>query len=131
MKIWLHASLPLNETREILIDHFPYVVGRRSDSDCPLPFAFISRQHCQFTLDGSQVLVQDLESHNGTLVNGRQASTPLAVSHGDEIFLGPISFRVAMQPTPQETMDSQPGSTHEEAPSRIENFPHHPTGSKG
>src|SRR5271167_3797547 len=103
MKLWLHPALPWEDVHEIRIDHFPFVVGRRSDSDCALPFAFVSRHHCQFSLHGSQVMVQDLESHNGTMVNGKPAALPLPIHHGDEVSLGPVAFRVVMVATPHET----------------------------
>jgi len=132
MRLLLQASLPVDETLEILVDHFPFVVGRRSESDCPLHYAFVSRQHCRFTLAGDEVFVQDLESHNGTFVNGRPASIPLPINHGDELCLGPLSFSVIMRATNQETMDSQIGPTREETSTLAgEGLPHHPSGSKG
>src|SRR6516162_6889350 len=94
MKMLLRTLWPLDENREILVDHFPFVVGRRSENDCSLPLAFVSRRHCQFTRAGDEVLVQDLESYNGTYVNGKRAMTPMPLHHGDELTLGPCSFRV-------------------------------------
>jgi pSer/pThr/pTyr-binding forkhead associated (FHA) protein len=115
MKLWLHTSQPVDDLREILIDRFPFVIGRRSDSDCALPLAFISRHHCQFILNDDQVLVQDLESYNGTFVNGQKASHPLPVRHGDELSLGPVSFRVVIELATPETDDEvYLGPTREE-----------------
>jgi pSer/pThr/pTyr-binding forkhead associated (FHA) protein len=89
--------------------------------------AFISRHHCQFLLDGNQVLVQDLESYNGTFVNGRPASPPLPVRHGDEVSLGPVSFRVMMQGGAQDTAEanlgSAPGQTAKLTPLEIPELP--------
>jgi pSer/pThr/pTyr-binding forkhead associated (FHA) protein len=113
-KLWLHTAQPVDDLREILIDKFPFVIGRRSDSDCALPLAFISRHHCQFFLNGNQVLVKDLESYNGTFVNGQRASAPLPVQHGDEVSLGPVSFRVVMQISPSDTAEAELGPTREE-----------------
>jgi pSer/pThr/pTyr-binding forkhead associated (FHA) protein len=48
-------------------------------------------------------LVKDLESYNGTFVNGRAALTPLVVDDGDEITLGPLSFVVLMPRADAET----------------------------
>jgi len=96
MKMLLQTSWPLGEHREIVVERFPFVIGRRTDSDRSLPWLFVSRRHCCFTRTGDQVLVQDLESFNGTCVNGKRASRPLAVQNGDELWLGPCSFRVSM-----------------------------------
>jgi pSer/pThr/pTyr-binding forkhead associated (FHA) protein len=94
MKMLLRTLWPLDENREIIVDHFPFVIGRRSDNDCSLPLAFVSRRHCQFTRGEEYVLVQDLESYNGTYVNGKRAIVPVPLRHGDELTLGPCSFRV-------------------------------------
>lgn len=96
MKMLLQTIWPLDDNREILVDRFPFVIGRRSDSDCALPLAFVSRRHCRFTLEDHLVIVQDLESYNGTFVNGKRATSPLALGHGDELTIGPCGFRVVM-----------------------------------
>src|SRR6516225_6681549 len=89
MKMLLQTIWPLDENREIVVDHFPFVIGRRSDNDCALALVFVSRRHCRFTLDDHHVMVQDLESYNGTFVNGKRVTSPLPISHGDELTLGP------------------------------------------
>jgi predicted component of type VI protein secretion system len=80
--------------QEIFVDHYPFVIGRGSTNDCVLNFAFVSRQHCQFVLRDGKVFLQDLESYNGTFVNGRRITQPVAVHSGDEIGVGPLCFRV-------------------------------------
>jgi pSer/pThr/pTyr-binding forkhead associated (FHA) protein len=96
MKIILRTSLLLDHAREIVVRRFPFVIGRRTNSDYSLPLPFVSRRHCRFTRTGDQVLVQDLGSYNGTFVNGKRASRPLPVQDGDELTLGHCSFRVSM-----------------------------------
>jgi pSer/pThr/pTyr-binding forkhead associated (FHA) protein len=96
MKLLLQTCWPLDENREIAIQRFPFVIGRRTNSDCNLSLPFVSRRHCQFVRIGDEVLVQDLKSHNGTFVNGKRASRPLPVQDGDELMLGHCSFRVSM-----------------------------------
>src|SRR5262249_11295108 len=96
MKMLLQTLWPLEDHREVVVDRFPFVIGRRSDTDYSLPLAFVSRRHCQLTRADNQVLVQDLESYNGTYVNGKRATSPLPLRHGDELTLGPCSFRVSV-----------------------------------
>jgi len=96
MKIILRTSWLRDDDREIVVQRFPFVIGRRTNSDYRLPLPFVSRRHCQFTRTGDQVLVQDLESYNGTFVNGKRARNPLPVQDGDELTLGFCSFRVSM-----------------------------------
>jgi pSer/pThr/pTyr-binding forkhead associated (FHA) protein len=40
--------------------------------------------------------VQDLESLNGTFVNGRHATHLTPIHHADELRLGPLGYRVAV-----------------------------------
>jgi pSer/pThr/pTyr-binding forkhead associated (FHA) protein len=94
MRITLIAPARQTGTEEIQIDHYPFVLGRGAKNDHVLRFAFISRQHCQFILRHDQVLIQDLESYNGTFLNGRRIGRPVAIRPGDEVGLGPLSFRI-------------------------------------
>src|SRR5262249_48809759 len=95
MKITLITPASRSDIEEIQIEHYPFVLGRGPRNDFVLKFAFISGQHCQFILNRDEVLIQDLESYNGTFLNGRRISRPVAVRPGDEIGLGPLCFRVA------------------------------------
>jgi pSer/pThr/pTyr-binding forkhead associated (FHA) protein len=119
MKLWLQNVGTTAPTAMLCIDQFPFIIGRRRECQGCLPYAFISRQHCQFVEENGQVLLKDLESYNGTYVNGRSAVTPLAISDGDEITLGPMSFSVLMPRADAETarsLHTHPDFTHSEAP---------------
>lgn len=106
MKVWLLSLVSLDVVGDICMDDFPCMVGRHSDNDCRLPLAFISRRHCRFTRDDEDVLVQDLESYNGTFVNGTPASVPMRIRDGDELRVGPLTFRVAIPPDNVEVSES-------------------------
>jgi pSer/pThr/pTyr-binding forkhead associated (FHA) protein len=99
---------------DIVVGEFPFVIGRGEDNKGQLPLAFISRRHCQLTLAPEGIHVQDLESQNGTFVNGRKAISPLLVQDGDEISLGSVCFRAVLSQGALETADSMPGLTVEE-----------------
>jgi pSer/pThr/pTyr-binding forkhead associated (FHA) protein len=114
MKAWLQKLGTATGTDEICLDHFPFVIGRKRDNHGCLPLAFISRRHCQFTRAGDQILVRDLESYNGTFVNGKPASQPVPVHDGDEITLGPMSFRVVLSSVQHETTENAAAPTNAE-----------------
>jgi pSer/pThr/pTyr-binding forkhead associated (FHA) protein len=80
---------------DLYLDHLPLVLGRTTDCNISLPVTFVSRRHCQFFRRGDAVLVQDLESLNGTFVNGCRVEVPTVLHHGDELRFGPLPFRVA------------------------------------
>jgi pSer/pThr/pTyr-binding forkhead associated (FHA) protein len=123
MKFWLQNVGTTEPNAMLCVDQFPFIIGRRRECQGCLPYAFISRHHCQFTEENGQILVKDLESYNGTYVNGRSANTPLAINDGDEITLGPMSFAVLMPRADAETarsLHTHPEFTHTEAHSSPE-----------
>ena len=80
-------------TRKIAIRNLPVVVGRSHDVDVRVVDSWISRIHCEISeLDGTLV-VRDLESTNGTLINGEQIKEALLLP-GDRLTVGITSFRV-------------------------------------
>jgi serine phosphatase RsbU (regulator of sigma subunit)/pSer/pThr/pTyr-binding forkhead associated (FHA) protein len=63
----------------------PLVVGRASGSDLVLEDRFLSRHHSRIFRQGGQLMIEDLESRNGTLVNGRPVKEPSPLKPGDVI----------------------------------------------
>lgn len=62
-------------------------IGRSRSADIKLDDDSISRKHVRLRLSGEEVLLEDLKSSNGTLVNGERVSeSPLA--DGDKIRVG-------------------------------------------
>jgi pSer/pThr/pTyr-binding forkhead associated (FHA) protein len=108
MSAWLQPLSTAANLSLLCVDRFPFVIGRRADCDGCLPFVFVSRRHCQLTRVNAQLVVQDLESFNGTYVNGRRAKVPLPLCNGDELTIGPVSFRVLMPRPDRETCNDLP-----------------------
>jgi len=94
VRIRLENTCPSPLVGDLYLDRLPLVLGRTNDCNIALPVTFISRRHCQFFRRGDEVLVQDLESLNGTFVNGCRVEVPTVIHHGDELRLGPLPFRV-------------------------------------
>jgi len=67
------------------------LVGRGEDVQLLLPNVSVSRHHAKFLVQGDEVRVEDLESRNGTAVNGSVA-IPKALVSGDEISMGKFSL---------------------------------------
>ncbi len=65
------------------------VVGRSYPSDAVVEDRSLSRQHARFTADVGGVTIEDLESTNGTWVNGERVEKA-RVSYGDVIRIGDI-----------------------------------------
>lgn len=69
-------------------------VGRTARADFIVDAALISRIHCRLTADRSdQLVVEDLGSTNGTLVNGKKVDR-MVLKAGDRLTVGRIEFQV-------------------------------------
>jgi predicted component of type VI protein secretion system len=79
---------------EYELDKDSFVIGRRPESDIHLDNLAVSGRHARILTIGPESFIEDLESTNGTLVNGdRITKQPLA--DGDEITIGKhvLAFR--------------------------------------
>ena len=84
---------------EILVNRFPFVVGRHMGCDHQLHHPMVSRRHCRFDRHGNRVSVTDLASSNGTYLNGKPVRGTVALRNGDEVSLACLSFRVTVDAT--------------------------------
>ncbi len=71
----------------------PIVIGRSRKADVTLDDPSASRRHATFERHGRTWRVTDLDSANGTLINGRPVSRPMTVHPGDLITVGKAVFR--------------------------------------
>ena len=62
----------------------------------------VSREHAEFTIESSAVIVRDLGSRNGTLVNGKALTTDAChLKDRDLVQVGPLTFAVSIQDAPK------------------------------
>lgn len=73
----------------------PVVVGRSPSSDIVVDEPFVSSTHARFTLQGPALVLEDLQSTNGTLVNGHPINQPVTLRDGDEVQTGDTIMRVS------------------------------------
>lgn len=70
-------------------------VGRTARADFILEAPLVSRVHCRLTADPSdQLILEDLDSTNGTLVNGRRVARQV-LKPGDVVTIGRVEFAVS------------------------------------
>src|SRR5262249_41118655 len=94
MQVFLYSPYLQDGLMESLIDRFPYVIGRATGVERRLENILVSRHHCRLRWQGADLLLEDLESTNGTFVNRKRISQPTPLCHGDEVAVGPVAFRV-------------------------------------
>ena len=69
-------------------------VGRTARADFIVEAPLVSRLHCRLTAAASdQLIVEDLKSTNGTLVNGTRVDRAV-LKTGDVLTVGRVEFRV-------------------------------------
>ena len=67
----------------------PNRVGRDPENDFPIEHPTISTYHCEFILSGEGVVLHDLESTNGSFVNGQQV-TNVWLENNQTVRLGDV-----------------------------------------
>ena len=72
-----------------------YLVGRRPQMDLCIPDdGYVSGTHCKFELLDGDLYLTDLESSNGTKVNGEKITDKTKVTETDVIRIGKMEYRV-------------------------------------
>ncbi|HSO00814.1 MAG TPA: sigma 54-interacting transcriptional regulator, partial [Candidatus Nanopelagicales bacterium] len=86
----------------------PLVVGRQRPAGLRIADTALSREHARFTLRGERVLVEDLDSTNGTWRDGEQIQQA-ELAPGDSVLLGglPVSVQ-AFRPGAVRVISSVP-----------------------
>ncbi len=71
------------------------IIGR--DESCQIRLATneVSRQHCRLLSEGDHVVVHDLGSRNGTLINDVAIHGQAELQPGDILRVGPVAFQLA------------------------------------
>jgi hypothetical protein len=77
-------------------------LGRGNDNDIQILDPEISRNHLRFDVRDDALVLTDLGSSRGTLVNGRKIDQPLPMKSGQVIEIGRSRFVVEETPSPQD-----------------------------
>jgi hypothetical protein len=94
---------------------FPFLsssltMGRAPDNDIVLDDAQVSRYHAVLQRQGSEIILQDLDSTNGVLVNGEKIAGPHILQPTETITIGSSVFGVTGFPAPSTvSMSAQTG----------------------
>jgi transcriptional regulator with GAF, ATPase, and Fis domain len=90
----------------------PLILGRDPSNQLEVSDPAVSRKHCSVSEVSSDVFeIADLDSHNGTFVNGARVSRQ-TVQHGDRIRIGSCEFVFLTGPDEETgSLSSRSGST--------------------
>jgi pSer/pThr/pTyr-binding forkhead associated (FHA) protein len=70
-------------------------IGRTMANDIPLNDNFMSSEHALLQWDGQSWVLEDLESTNGTRLNGQEIDQPTALDYGDMIQVGHVDLKLS------------------------------------
>ncbi|HEY0747816.1 MAG TPA: FHA domain-containing protein [Steroidobacteraceae bacterium] len=78
--VWNERIIPLSVGE--------FVAGRGEECAVVIDASTVSRRHAKIVVATDQITVEDLESTNGTRVNGVQITAPTVIANGGKIELG-------------------------------------------
>ena len=67
-------------------------IGRASQRVVRLPDANVSRKHAEIVRRGERYIVRDMNTPNGTFVNGQRIRGEVALTEGDQLRVGHTTF---------------------------------------
>jgi len=79
-------KFPLNQVNTI---------GRAMANDVPLDDTFLSGEHAVLEWDGQSWIVEDLDSTNGSWLNGREVVQPTPLTYGDVVQVGHVELKLS------------------------------------
>ncbi|HET6982300.1 MAG TPA: FHA domain-containing protein [Myxococcaceae bacterium] len=103
--------------REVALDRDEITIGRREDNVVHLPDRNVSRRHARLLRKEGSVLLEDLRSANGTLVNGVRITEPVSLGNGDLVRIG--DYGVAVRPDEVPLEIPLPRTTPPEPPAAL------------
>jgi pSer/pThr/pTyr-binding forkhead associated (FHA) protein len=87
----------------------------REGCEIVLDDELVSRCHAAVRITAGGLEIQDLDSHNGTFVNGERLGGPRALEAGDTVEIGDVRLRVEMTitqaPRPRSSAARRGGAT--------------------
>jgi len=97
----LRILMKLNSTviKELSIDQDEIIIGRDSGNDVQIDNIAVSREHAKIIRGQNCYLIEDLNSTNGTFVNGKKINKKF-LKEDDEISIGKHSLQIVLEERP-------------------------------
>jgi DNA-binding winged helix-turn-helix (wHTH) protein len=78
--VWNERIIPLGEGE--------FVAGRGEECSVVIDASTVSRRHARIVVRAGSITIEDLESTNGTRVNGMPITVPTIIANGNKVELG-------------------------------------------
>ncbi len=96
-RLLLH--IPGQSPRLLGPEPFSWRLGRSAQNEVVIEDPSLSRHHARLDCQDGKVLIEDLGSLNGTMVNGERIKGAHPLKSGDQLVLGTVSLTVGDEPT--------------------------------
>lgn len=110
-QVWLHRQGESPVPQLIAKDRF--LVGRSPDADVAIEEETVSWEHLELSWRSPVLMATDLDSRNGTLLNGVRIDRPRKLRTGDVLTVGTLRIEVNLSSGPQQSTLAVPGPTIE------------------
>ena len=94
MKIELRVLRGSGVGKEVAVPTPKCLIGRGDECYLRPRSDAVSRRHCAILVNDGKVIVRDLNSKNGTFINGKPIEHERAVRPGDKLQIGPLAFQI-------------------------------------
>ncbi len=97
MQVKLKVLSGKNTGKEISVPVKRFLIGRADDCHLRPKSDAISRNHCAILIGEDEVVIRDLNSRNGTLLNGEKVNGDQSLETGDVLKIGKIEFELVIK----------------------------------
>src|SRR5436305_14669430 len=118
-KLVLLSAGMTGRTHELKVDKT--TIGRLEDNTFQIAEPSVSSHHCEILLRGPDVVVRDLNSTNGTFINGEKVAETV-LKPGQVLRLGQIEMRLETDSTPSSTAAASAPATPAPTPPAKKQF---------
>ena len=85
----------------IVVDNSGMKLGRTAPADIIVPHKSVSREHCLLGLANDELFVTDLNSTNGTFIDGARITRTTILPVGSLLQVGQVALPHSVMPSPQ------------------------------
>ena len=103
MQVVLKVVGGKNDGRDIKISVPRFIIGRGDTAHLRPSSDLVSREHCEILVGDGKVVINDMNSRNGTFVNGKQLEKSHKAKSGDSLRVGRLQFEVVIDPVKAST----------------------------
>jgi pSer/pThr/pTyr-binding forkhead associated (FHA) protein len=108
MRVKLKVLVGSGAGKEIPVPVSRFLIGRADDCHMRPKSDAISRNHCAILVKEDCVVIRDLNSRNGTFVNGERIQGDCELKAGDKIGIGKLEFEAVIKESKKSPGDQKP-----------------------